>query len=366
MKHRTHDHLFAAAGLTAALSLIGTGATMLKGSVFHFDHWPLVASDQPRRLQLPTAPLAPERAAQSARRALLAGAIRIGATEALLPGLGGPPTGITAIGLIVPAPTSTTTSIAGDGTVTRSGSSSNAVIGATRDGFGFSLGTTTSSSADGGREPVDTTGAAGGTRVASGAVDTDGDGVPDGMESDHGAPVTADVPAATGTSSDRRDTTSASAFTPDPPATTPAPAPTDTTPATTTTTTPGTTPTTQDPAPTGDTTTPAGTTPTTTPAPADPAPTSDPAPTTPAPATTTAPAPAAPAPSTDPAPANPAPPADPAPANPTPPADPAPAPAPAPAPVAGTPTASPAPATAAPPAETSTGTTAAPDAAAAQ
>ena len=56
MKHRTHDQLFAAAGVTAALSLIGTGATVLKGSVFHFDHWPLVAGDSARNVQLPTAP----------------------------------------------------------------------------------------------------------------------------------------------------------------------------------------------------------------------------------------------------------------------------------------------------------------------
>src|SRR5690349_13219903 len=79
MKHRTHDHLFAAAGVTAALSLIGTGATVLKGSVFHFDHWPLVAGDAARNVQLPTAPMAPEPdQAQSARQALLAGATRVG------------------------------------------------------------------------------------------------------------------------------------------------------------------------------------------------------------------------------------------------------------------------------------------------
>ncbi|MCW2985696.1 MAG: hypothetical protein JWR63_3266, partial [Conexibacter sp.] len=87
MKHRTHDHLFAAAGVTAALSLIGTGATVLKGSVFHFDHWPLVAGDQHRSLQLPTAPIATETpAAQKTRAALLEGATRVGGTAALLPG----------------------------------------------------------------------------------------------------------------------------------------------------------------------------------------------------------------------------------------------------------------------------------------
>ena len=102
MKHRTHDHLFAAAGVTAALSLIGTGATVLKGSVFHFDHWPLVAGDTPRSLALPTAPIAQEApATQSVRQALLAGATRVGGTAALLPGLGGP-SGIAAIGITIP------------------------------------------------------------------------------------------------------------------------------------------------------------------------------------------------------------------------------------------------------------------------
>jgi len=92
MKHRTHDQLFAAAGVTAALSLIGTGATVLKGSVFHFDHWPLVAGDSARNVQLPTAPMtADEVQTQNARQALLTGATRVGGTAALLPGLGGPP-----------------------------------------------------------------------------------------------------------------------------------------------------------------------------------------------------------------------------------------------------------------------------------
>ena len=145
MKHRTHDHLFAAAGLTAALSLIGTGATVLKGSVFHFDHWPLVAGDTPRSLALPTAPIAQETpATQSVRQALLAGATRVGGTAALLPGLGGP-SGIAAIGITVPA-----RAIAGgetaDGTSAGSGSPAGAVAGATRDGYGFSLGSAPSGS----------------------------------------------------------------------------------------------------------------------------------------------------------------------------------------------------------------------------
>src|SRR3954462_15593942 len=87
MKHRTHDHLFAAAGVTAALSLIGTGATVLKGSVFHFDHWPLVAGDSSRATELPTAPIAaPEQqqaAAPGSSGSLLAGATRVGGTAAL-------------------------------------------------------------------------------------------------------------------------------------------------------------------------------------------------------------------------------------------------------------------------------------------
>src|ERR1700761_4065609 len=110
MKHRTHDQLFAAAGVTAALSLIGTGATVLKGSVFHFDHWPLVAGDSARGVNLPTAPIqvaAPTTpSGQSARQALLAGATRAGGTAALLPGLGGQ-TGVTAIGTTIPAPSGT-------------------------------------------------------------------------------------------------------------------------------------------------------------------------------------------------------------------------------------------------------------------
>src|SRR3982751_5862885 len=162
MKHRTHDHLFAAAGVTAALSLIGTGATVLKGSVFHFDHWPLVAGDSSRATELPTAPIAaPEQqaaAAPGSAASLLAGATRVGGTAALLPGLGGP-SGITAVGVSVPvgslAPSaSETTSTSG------STSSSSAVV-AGRDGSGFSLGNSPSSSVDGSRDPVAGTGSTG-------------------------------------------------------------------------------------------------------------------------------------------------------------------------------------------------------------
>src|SRR4051794_14907609 len=372
MKHRTHDHLFAAAGVTAALSLIGTGATVLKGSVFHFDHWPLVAGDAARNVQLPTAPIAPEPdQAQSARQALLAGATRVGGTAALLPGLGGQ-TGISGIGLTIPAGTAAgvgTAGVAGGvgvagpagAGVSGGGTAPSTVAraGATRDGFGFSLGSTPSGSVDGTRDPISSTGVAGGTRVAAN-LDTDGDGTPDTWESPTGAPAAPDVPAISGTSSERRDP-AATAFPAAPPTTTPAD-PSTTTPTDPAPTTDPTPPKT-DPAPT-DTPPPSDpgsttpTPPTTDPAPADPAPAPDPAPPAedPKPADPTPPAqPAQPA---DPAPANPAPPADPAPAstptpsNPAPPADPAPAPAadaaPAPAPAAAT---RPPPSTRAPPAD---------------
>src|SRR4051794_19891446 len=118
MKHRTHDQLFAAAGVTAALSLIGTGATVLKGSVFHFDHWPLVAGDSARDVQLPTAPIAvadnSTTAGRNTRAALLAGATRTGGTAALLPGLGGQ-SGIAAIGTTIPASTGGSLPVAGGG-----------------------------------------------------------------------------------------------------------------------------------------------------------------------------------------------------------------------------------------------------------
>src|SRR4051794_3679002 len=148
MKHRTHDPLFAAAGVTAALSLIGTGATVLKGSVFHFDHWPLVAGDGSRATELPTAPIAaPEQIpAPSTRDALLAGATRVGGTAALLPGLGGS-TGIPAIGVTVPAGSlvpGATANGGGTETTNVNGSSSSSSTVAGRDGSGFSVGSSPS------------------------------------------------------------------------------------------------------------------------------------------------------------------------------------------------------------------------------
>src|SRR4051794_14175918 len=190
MKHRTHDHLFAAAGVTAALSLIGTGATVLKGSVFHFDHWPLVAGDAARNVQLPTAPIAPEPdQAQSARQALLAGATRVGGTAALLPGLGGA-SGINSIGLTLPAAGTAGTAATGGAAATGTGTpgasgtggpTASRVAAAITDGSGFSLGSSPSSSVDGSRDPAGmSTGTTSGTRTApDGSKDVDGDGIPD-------------------------------------------------------------------------------------------------------------------------------------------------------------------------------------------
>ena len=148
------------------------------------------------------------------RQALLAGATRVGGTAALLPGLGGP-SGIAAIGITVPARVLAGGETA-DGTSAGSGSPAGTVAGATRDGFGFSLGSAPSGSIDGTRDPATSTGATGSIRVGSG-VDTDGDGIPDAWESDHGAPVAPAAPTTTGSNPDRRDTTTPSAFTADPP-----------------------------------------------------------------------------------------------------------------------------------------------------
>ena len=125
------------------------------------------------------------------RQALLAGATRVGGTPALLPGLGGP-SGIAAIGITVPCarwPAARRPAARAPDLAARLG----AVAGATRDGFGFSLGSAPSGSIDGTRDPATSTGATGSIRVGSG-VDTDGDGIPDAWESDHGAPVAPAAP----------------------------------------------------------------------------------------------------------------------------------------------------------------------------
>jgi hypothetical protein len=289
MKHRTHDHLFAAAGLTAALALIGTGAMALTGSVFQFNRWPLVAGDQSRSTLLPTAPRAPEDIGPGT---IADGAQRVGGFLAPPSGLGGPQ-GVTSLGLTVPART-TSAAIRGGSAdrVIRAGAFSSTGAGATRDGFGFSLGSTTSSSADGGRDPAGTTQGAGDIRVVSGAVDTDGDGIADAGKSDHGAPAASDLSAADRVDAKGRTTDSASAFTADPPASEPDPPmsePAPPEPVPVPVPVPTEVPPTPDP--------PSTDTPPTDPAPADPAPV-DPAPADPAPAD---PAPVDPAP-VDPAP----------------------------------------------------------------
>jgi hypothetical protein len=326
MKHRTQDHLFAAAGVTAALSLIGTGATVLKGSVFHFDHWPLAAGESAR---LPTAPIQVAEATpserQSARQALLGGATRVGGTAALLPGLGGH-SGISAIGTTIPAPAGTTVPAGGSGgsgSGSRGGSTTAASRVAAQDGFGFSVGPQPSSSIDGTRDPAgSSTGSTstGAPRVASGD-DTDGDGIPDTWEKNHGAPSTPTDTSSYGSSTSDEDhsgQTVGSAFNADPgtPTTTdpgtPPPATTD--PGTGTGDTgSGTTDTTPPPTDTGSGDG-SGDGSTTTPPPADggDASTTPPADTTTPPPADTTPPPAD-TPPTDPTPADPAPPADPPP-----------------------------------------------------
>src|SRR3954471_13247564 len=58
MRLRPHDHLFAAAGVAAALSLMGAGAAALQGSVLGFHEWPLVAGEHGSGLKLPDPPAA--------------------------------------------------------------------------------------------------------------------------------------------------------------------------------------------------------------------------------------------------------------------------------------------------------------------
>ncbi|HMJ33300.1 MAG TPA: hypothetical protein VK501_05225 [Baekduia sp.] len=327
MRHRTHDQLFAAAGVTAALSLIGTGVTVLKGSVFQFDRWPDVAGDLARRVQLPVAPLTQtERRKDAERRSLFASVLQADGTV-VVPGLG-TGDGITSVGLSING--AGTTASRADAVATGTTSSA----GVTLDGYAGSLGSAPSSSVDGMGDTA-SPGTTGGTRVASTAVDTDGDGVPDTWQSDHGTPAagTTDTPVTPNTTSSGRDA-AGSAFRADPPADepvtepTPAPTPVPVPPDTTTPTTPegpATTP--EQPAPTDAATTPPEAT-----TPADSAPPADPAPAEPAPPAD--PAPSDPAPPADPAPAAPAAPVETAPADPAPPADPPPAAAPTPAPVA--------------------------------
>jgi hypothetical protein len=333
MKHRTHDHLFAAAGVTAALSLIGTGVTVLQGSVFNFDHWPLVAGDQSRSLVLPTAPLSEQAQATAQDRHSTGGhAIFDDAGRpVLLPGLGGGPVGIRSASTTVGAGGPGATPI-GAGTGTGgSGPPASRAPGASTPGGGItlaggtaSLGSSTSSSIDGTRDPVTTDpGSPASTpRVAPTGVDTDGDGVPDTWVSTKGTPS-----APTGDAGTTDGTTTSTAFRADPPSSDPSPPatvvpPTTDTPPVTATPPVDAPPTTGEPPPT------------TEPVASNPTPPSDPAPVAPKPADP-APAPVAPAPADAAPPADPAPIASPAPADPAPPAA---TPAPAdPAPPAATP-----------------------------
>ncbi len=214
MKHRTHDHLFAAAGLTAALSLIGTGATVLKGSVFHFDHWPLVAGD--RR----AASISPRRrsADQVARRRRARQAAGRRDARRRHRGLTAGPwrsSGTSAIGITVPV-----RALAGgetaDGTSAGSGSPAGTVAGATRDGFGFSLGSAPSGSIDGTRDPrhLDGRHRQHPRRLRRGHRRRRHPGC---VGERPGAPVAPATSTTTGSTPDRRDTTTPSAFTADPP-----------------------------------------------------------------------------------------------------------------------------------------------------
>jgi hypothetical protein len=307
MRHRTNDHLFAAAGVTAALSLIGTGVTLMKGSVLDFRAWPLVSGDQPRRVQLPVAPIA---AAQAPGRTLPGGGLDPATGRLRLPGLAvvtGGASGVRSIALTLPGSIA-----AGTGATTGTAAASMIKL----DGFSGSLGATTTSKTDGVHTPIAASpGTTSDPRAAIGAVDTDGDGIPDTWAQDHGTPPAAGDPVSSAPSVNTRDATVS--FVAETPGTDPA-APVSTTPPPVPVPVPAPTPV-PDPAP--------APAPTPDPAPA-PAPTPDPVPPTPAPTSApadTTPAPA-PAPTPAPAPAPPPPPAEPAPAVAAAPAAPAPAP----------------------------------------
>jgi hypothetical protein len=314
MRHRTHDHLFAAAGVTAALSLIGTGVTVLKGSVLEFSAWPVVGHDQPRRTALPVAPvvLAPN-GGTSSRLAAIAN--NSGGT--IFPGVAaatGAQAPIGSLDFSLPAPVivprnggvaaTPGTSANGNGGTQADSGDAQATIRIQLQGGAGSLGAG-SSKADGIHDPVGGNVPAATTGDPRTVSDKDGDGVPDTWSTDTGTPSTA-----TQVVSDQgaRGRDGSAAFTAETPGTDPSegkPAPTDTTPVEPTPT-PTPTPTEPDPVPTEPAPTdPAPTDPTPAPAPADPAPPADPVPAPePAPA-----APADPAPASAPVPADPAPPA---------------------------------------------------------
>lgn len=343
MRHRVHDHLFAAAGVTAALSLIGTGVTVMNGSVLQFDAWPLVSGDAPRKVELPVAPVVatPAPISNEAARQSVFGVPGNDATALLA---GGVPSSLSAA-IAAATPGSSAASGTGAGSLSFSVPAGQqpvrprivpGVAGATvkLDGVIGSLGDSgTSSELSGTGQPVVTDpGVTGTTRNAPGAtVDDDGDGVPDSWQLDHGTPTNvAQTPG--GVPVQARDT--ASAFRADPPAVeVPAePAPSTEPPAEEPVPGPVTDPVPSDP----DVPSTGEPAPSTDPAPSDPTPPADPAPSE----EPSAEQPTTP--STDPAPAEPAPPADPAPTpeptdpapvpEPTPVVTPEPAPAPEPAP----------------------------------
>src|SRR4051794_8278383 len=67
LRHRAPSQLFAVAGVVAALALIGTGVTALKGSVLGFNGWPTSPHARTEPLQLPATPLPAEGTTISAR-----------------------------------------------------------------------------------------------------------------------------------------------------------------------------------------------------------------------------------------------------------------------------------------------------------
>ena len=152
-----------------------------------------------RRSRSPT-PATP----QSTRDALLAGATRAGGTAALLPGLGGP-SGISAIGTTIPA---------SDQTLAAHGGRRPRLVGLRHGRLGQRLDhrrdarrragrlrlrrrPAPSSSVDGTRDPASSTGSAPrpARRASPPGDDTDGDGIPDTWEKDHGAPSRPTTPA---------------------------------------------------------------------------------------------------------------------------------------------------------------------------
>jgi hypothetical protein len=340
MRHRTHDHLFAAAGVTAALSLIGTGVTVLKGSVLEFSAWPVVGHDQPRRVTLPVAPVVlASNGGTSSRNAAIDGSAVGGTAFPTLSALSRDGSPIRSLDFSVPTPVIVPRNggAAGQGsTGTGTGTRASNGVRISLQGTAGSLGVGNSSASDGSHNaPGVTPDATTGDTRTVGGTDTDNDGIPDTWATDTGTPSTvtnvvsnasardgnasfvAEDPG-TDPSAGVQPSTGTQPTAPEPAPVPADPAPTDTT---DTTSNPSPAPTPADPAPPTDTTT-------ATPPPADP----EPSESTPEPSEST-PEPTEPAPA--PAPSDPAPPADPAPSQA--PADPAPSQAPAdPAPPADT------------------------------